>query len=259
LLVVAQQRWLVSFDNVHELSKKVSAWLCMLATGAATSSRKLFTDSDQAILRAKRPVIVTAVKNVVTAPDLLDRTITLSLPPIPSEKRKSEFAIEQEMRKEGVRGRIFGYILDGLVAALAGHSEVRVNMPRMADLFSWATAAEQGLGLESGSILAAFNEQQSQETAASVLETRFAQAIMELAAKGFCGTATEIAHRIQQGQTAQEVGNELSEIAPSLRKAGYVVDSHKSHGKKIFELSKQSAVVVPPITPIVAMPNTFQT
>ena len=95
---VGATAWLMSFDNADALSRKLSSWFCMLCTGAASANRKLFTDADQSLLRAKRPIIITAIANVVTAADLLDRTLTLLLPPIPAEQRKSEFAIAQELR-----------------------------------------------------------------------------------------------------------------------------------------------------------------
>ncbi len=184
LLVSAQQRWLVSFDNVDALSRKLSSLLCMLVTGAASANRKLFTDADQAILRAKRPIIITAIANVVTASDLLDRTLTLVLPQIPSDSRKSEYAIAQELRRDGVRGRIFGYVLNGVAAALAGHAAIkRDDMPRLADFFSWATAAEQGLAIPPGSTIDAFKQQAAEESL-HVEETQFGREIVKLCKRG---------------------------------------------------------------------------
>lgn len=238
LLVAAQLRWLVSFDNVSEISKKLSGLLCMLVTGAASANRKLFTDDAQSILKAKRPVVVTAIANVVTASDLLDRTLTLVLPTIPPENRKSEFAISQELRRDGVRGRIFGFILDGVAAALAGHANVqRDDMPRMADLFSWATAAEPAYGLEPGSAIEAVKRQASEESGHAV-ESPFAKAIIGLCREGFSGSAAEIAARIPElDLSARQVGSLLREIAPDLRRLGHYVKLRKSNGNKIVELS----------------------
>jgi hypothetical protein len=231
LLVAAQLRWLVSYDNVDQLNRKMSSLLCMLATGASSANRKLFTDDSQSILKAKRPVILTAIANVVTASDLLDRTLTLVLPVISPEHRKSEFAISQELRRDGVRGRILGFILDGVAAAIAGHAKVqRGDMPRMADLFSWATAAEPALGLKPGSAIEAL-KRQSREQSAEVTESQFARAIIKLSKKGWQGTATELAKQVELGQSAQKVGSDLREIAPDLRQQGYVVEFRRSNGE----------------------------
>jgi hypothetical protein len=236
MLVAAQQRWLMSFDNVDSLSRKLSSLLCMLVTGAASANRKLFTDADQSILRAKRPVVLTAIANVVTASDLLDRTLTLVLPPISADRRKSEFAIAQELRRDGVRGRIFGFILDGVSAALAGHANVkRDDMPRLADLFSWATAAEPAWGIPEGSAIESLKRQATEESQ-HVKDCQFGRELIELAKKGFSGTARELAAAIDYGLTPREIANELRVIAPDLRRNGLAVEFRKSNGAKLIEL-----------------------
>jgi hypothetical protein len=241
LLVSAQQRWLLSFDNVDDLNRKLSSLLCMVVTGAASANRKLFTDADQVILRAKRPVVITSIGNVVTASDLLDRTLTLTLPPIPPENRKSEFAIAQELRRDGVRGRIFGYILDGVSAALAGHASIeRDDMPRLADLFSWATAAEAGLGVPTGSAIAAFRQQQAEESALAT-ESEFAKSVIRLCKTGWSGTANDLADAVSSELGAQQISNSLREIAPDLRRAGHTIDFVKSNGKKLIRLGRTAA------------------
>ena len=240
LLVAAQLRRLLSYDNVDDLNRKMSSLLCMLATGAGSANRKLFTDSDQSILRAKRPIVLTAIANVVTASDLLDRTLTLVLPPIPPENRKSEFAIAQELRRDGVRGRILGYILGGVVSAMAGHASVsRDDMPRLADLFSWATAAETGLGQEAGSTIAAYRRQ-AQEESAHVVNSQLGAKIIELCGKSWKGTAAKLASEIGLGMSAQKTSNELREIAPDLRQTGYSIVFRKSNGIGVIELGAKA-------------------
>lgn len=242
LLVGAQLRWLMSFDNVPDLNRKVSALLCMIVTGAASTNRKLFSDDAQSILRAKRPIILTAIANVVTASDLLDRTLTLVLPTIPPENRKSEFAIAQELRRAGVRGRIFGFILDGVAAALAGHAAVqRDDMPRLADLFTWVTAAEPALGLPSGSAIEAL-KRQSVEESEHVTDSQFARAIVQLCEEGFDGIASDIVDRFPAlDLNFRQVGSQLREIAPDLRRQGYIVATRKSGNRRKIQLSTEPA------------------
>ena len=250
LLVAAQLRRLLSYDNVDSLNRKMSSLLCMVVTGAGSANRKLFTDADQSILRAKRPIVLTAIANVVEASDLLDRTLTLVLPPIPAERRKSEFAIAQELRREGVRGRILGYILNGVVAALAGHASVtRDDMPRLADFFSWATAAESGLGQETGSAITAYKRQAAEESA-HVVTSQLGAKIVELCNKAWNGTAGKLAEEIGIGLSARQIANHLREIAPDLRREGYSVRFKKTDGMRIIELGVRSpAVLVEVVTP----------
>lgn len=237
-LVAAQLRRVVSFDNVSELKRDFSNVLCMLVTGASLANRKLFTDDELSVLRAKRPILVTAIRNVVTASDLLDRTLSLSLPTISPENRMSEFAIAQELRRDGVRGRILGFILDGVVAALAGHASIkRDDMPRMADVFSWATAAEPAFGLDAGSAIEAIKRQATEESE-HALESVFALAIIELCKDGFEGSASELARELPHlDLSAREAASELREVAPDLRRQGYMIVFRRSRGRKIISLS----------------------
>jgi hypothetical protein len=240
-LVVAQLRWLVSYDNVDHLDRKVSSLLCMLATGASSANRKLFTDDQQSLLRAKRPIILTAIANVVEASDLLDRTLTLTLPVIAPENRKSEFAIAQELRRDGVRGRILGVVLDAVAAAHRGHAAVkRDDMPRLADLFSWATAAEPAFGLTPGSAIEAIKRQSAEESS-HVADDQFGRDVIKLAEAGWKGTAAELAGAMTVHVKPREASNRLREIAPDLRRNGVVVEFRKSNGSRIIELSKVAA------------------
>jgi hypothetical protein len=56
--------------------------------------------------------------------------------------------------------------------------------------------------------------------------------------KGFRGTPQELSERLNQRQTAREVGCNLREIAPDLRRAGYVVEFGRSNGKRFITLEK---------------------
>jgi putative DNA primase/helicase len=60
-------------------------------------------------------------------------------------------------RFDACEGALLGLILNGVAAALANIGTVHLNAPpRIADFARWATAAEPGLGLQSGAVLAAY-------------------------------------------------------------------------------------------------------
>lgn len=237
LLVAAQQKRLLSFDNLSVLEDKVSDLLCSLSTGAAEANRKLYSDADIAILRAKRPLILTSIEPVVVRQDLLDRTIAITLPPIAPENKKSEFEIAQDLRQEGVRGRIFGAILDGVAAALAGHSAVKIeDAPRMLDCFKWATAAESALGLDPGACMEAYRRQVDEDTEASISEDPFAQQIIALCQEGFNDTATKLAKKLCI--SINELKGKLYRIAPALRKRGYIVKRERTNRKRSIILGE---------------------
>jgi hypothetical protein len=52
--------------------------------------RQLYTDQDEVLFDAARPVILNGIEEIVTRPDLADRAVFLTLQPIPEEHRRPE-------------------------------------------------------------------------------------------------------------------------------------------------------------------------
>ncbi|MAG35850.1 MAG: DNA primase, partial [Dehalococcoidia bacterium] len=83
LMISAMNSWVTAYDNLSSLSKSLSNGLCRLATGGGIAVRELYTDTDEVILDAQRPVLLTSIPQIVTRPDLLDRSLPTELPAIP--------------------------------------------------------------------------------------------------------------------------------------------------------------------------------
>ena len=121
-------------------------------------------------------------------------------------------------------------------------------MPRLADFFSWATAAETGLEQEAGSTIDAYKRQAAEESA-HVVTSQLGAKIVELCAKGWKGTATSLAKEIAIGLSAREIGNELRGIAPDLRREGFSIRIRKSNGKQVIELGTKNTAGLVEVTP----------
>jgi hypothetical protein len=87
---------------------------------------------------AARPVMLNGIEDVVTRPDLADRALFLTLPPIAEAQRRAG----QELWREFKLAR--PYLLGALLDA-ASHG-LRM-LPRMADFAVWAAACETALWL----------------------------------------------------------------------------------------------------------------
>jgi hypothetical protein len=144
LFIAANNSHILAFDNVSDLPPRISDTLCRLATGGGFGTRRLYTDQDEVLFNACRPVILNGIEDIVTRPDLADRAVFLTLEPIPEERRRPE----QELRAafEAERPRILGVLLDAVVEGLKRLLETHLeNKPRMADFALWATACETAL------------------------------------------------------------------------------------------------------------------
>ena len=75
LFIAAGNGHVLAFDNLSGLPHWLSDALCRLASGGAFSTRRLFSDQDEILFAAARPIILNGIEEVITRPDLADRAI----------------------------------------------------------------------------------------------------------------------------------------------------------------------------------------
>jgi hypothetical protein len=155
LFIAATNGYVLAFDNVSRLQPWISDTLCRLATGGGFAVRQLYTDQDEVLFDATRPVILNGIEDMVTRPDLADRGIFLTLDPIPEGHRRPERALLAEFERE--RPRILGALLDVVAHGLKRLPSTSLDrLPRMADFALWATACE-GMLWDAGTFMNAYD------------------------------------------------------------------------------------------------------
>jgi hypothetical protein len=155
LIIAATNGWLIALDNLSHLSAWLSDALCRLATGSGFATRELYTDADETIFAAQRPIVLNGIEEVATRGDLLDRAIPLYLPTIPEEQRKDEQVFWQEF--EQASPQIFGALLDIVSSALQHLPTTTLSRkPRMADFALWSCAAANACGWTAQDFLDAY-------------------------------------------------------------------------------------------------------
>lgn len=155
LVIAATNGWLIALDNLSHLPDWLSDALCRLATGSGFATRELYTDADEAIFAAQRPIVLNGIEEVATRGDLLDRAIPLYLPTIPEDQRKDEQEFWAEF--EQARPQILGALFDIVSAALQHLPSTTLSRkPRMADFALWACAAADACGWTAQDFLTAY-------------------------------------------------------------------------------------------------------
>jgi hypothetical protein len=158
LLLAALNGWIVGFDNVSRIPDWLSDALCRVSTGAGFGTRQLYSDSEEFLINAKRPILLNSIEEVAVRGDLVDRTITVTVPVMETARRTEE---DLWRTYDLERPAILGVLLDVAVGALKSLPGVHPSrLPRMADFARWVTAAEPSLGWAPGSFLEVFAEQQ---------------------------------------------------------------------------------------------------
>jgi hypothetical protein len=143
MFVAANNSYLIAFDNFSDLPDWLSDMLCRLSTGGGFGTRQLYTDEDEMLFDAMRPVVLTCVDNVIIRGDLSDRTIFLTLLSIPENKRRHQREFWAAFDRD--KPAILGALLDIVSRGLRELPYVKLTeYPRMADFAEFATACEKG-------------------------------------------------------------------------------------------------------------------
>jgi hypothetical protein len=156
VMIAATNAWVLAFDNLSHLPTWLSDVCCRLATGGGFSTRELYSDAEEMLFDAQRPLILNGIEELVTRADLLDRAVILYLPAIPEEQRRPEAEFWRAFDEK--RPGILGALLDSVSLALRQVATVQLErLPRMADFAVWVTAGASALGFEPDVFLEAYS------------------------------------------------------------------------------------------------------
>jgi hypothetical protein len=250
LQLAARNGWICAFDNLSSIRDEMADALCRLSTGAAMAKRRLYTDADEELFSACRPIVANGIPALATRGDLADRAMVVILPVIASTRRRDEGTFWPAF--EAARPRLLGALLDAACCALRRHSAVKLDrLPRMADFAVWVEAAAPALGWPAGTFLEAF-EANRRGAVQDVLEAdKVAAAVLALIERegSWSGTSTELLAKIDEAATetqrkakgwprdATRMSGMLRRAAPALRQAGLTVEmsrkSDRTRGKLI--------------------------
>jgi hypothetical protein len=246
LLIAAVNGRVVALDNVSYVETDMADALCRVATGAGFGKRTLYSDLGETIIAVARPILLNGIPSLLARGDLADRSIAVTLPHIPDEKRLPESAVWAEFA--AAAPGILALLLDGMATALRRLPSLKLDrLPRMADFARLACAAGPAFGWKEADMLAAMeaNRKASVETvveADPIAET--VRAILtDLQGGKWEGTASKLLEAVNM-RVAAEVKNErnwpkdasrlsarLRRVAPALRRAGVEVTLPTSGGR----------------------------
>jgi hypothetical protein len=237
LMIAANNGFVICYDNLSGLSSELSDALCRLATGGGFSTRELYTNTEEVLFEAQRPVILAGIDAIATRADLADRALVLTLPPISDRKRRPEEDFWAAFHE--ARPKIFGALLTVAAGAL-GHSGSTpvAALPRMADFAKWIAAAEPALGWRRGTFLAAYRRNRGEAAASTIDADPVSIAAQKLVHHegAWDGSASELLARLADWagdrvvhgrswpKTANLLSNRLRRAAPALRAWGIEVD-----------------------------------
>ncbi len=251
LMIVASNSRLLAFDNLSGMPGWMSDALCRLVTGGGFSTRALFTNDEEAVFEAMRAIILNGIDDLVSRPDLGDRSLVLTLPAIPEERRAGQ---ELEARFAVEAPKLLGAVLDSLAGALAELPRATKDVeraPRMIEFARLGVAAERALGWPPGSFMQALTNNDSNLKGELFESDRVAVAVLKLMEDRdvWHGTATELLDELRLKvseetarskkwpRSAQALSSRLRRAAPLLRNEGIDVQSRRGR-RRVIELGR---------------------
>jgi hypothetical protein len=259
LLVAALNSWVLALDNLSGATPQLSDALCRLATGGALAGRKLYTDTEESAHNIQRPVILNGIDDLASRPDLAERCIHLTLPPLTTRTTEAELAVQFKQDAP----KIMAALLDGLVLALRDMATVNIGaLPRMADFAKWAAAGVPALGFTTEQFISAYQRNQAEAVALGLDSSAVACAIRSFAEQQghWKGTARELLSRLNQDAEADRnmpgwphspkgLQMILRRLAPSLRSIGIHVERNRDAVNQYLTLSCKPRAQLPQLPP----------
>lgn len=252
LFIAANNSHVLSYDNVSELKDWLSDSLCALATGGGFATRTLYTDEDEQLFDATRPIILNGVENFRTRHDLADRAIGMEFQPIPKQQRRLEKELWAKFDAEwpAILGALLDMAAHGLQMLPQTKSE---DWPRLADFAQWATACETALW-DAGTFRDAYAMNREQTTLSAIDDDAVAAALIGLMGderqiereggkRVWTGTTTELLQtltsRVDDKQAkskewptvARALTSCLERAKATLRQVGITIDHSRGRGK----------------------------
>ena len=237
--IAAANAQVCSFENLSSLSQDMQDALCILSTGGGYATRQLYTNGDEHVISSKRPVILNGINAVATAPDLIERVISVELPTIAAAKRQDEQTMEAAWQKD------YPAVFTGLLTLFADALELlpRVVIPaglkkRMLDYQRLGEAACMALGGKAGEFSQRLDSMHGDSLARGLESYGIAVGIQMLSARPegreWEGTYLQLLTELNRMQeidrsnwprSPRHLSGQVKRIAPALRRAGVTIEA----------------------------------
>lgn len=247
IYVAAANNWIVSLENLSNLTPEQQDAFCTLATGGGHAARELYTNGDEFVLETKRPVIMNGINQVATQPDLIERAISIEAPTIAAGDRLDEQTIAAKWVLD--YATVFAGVLDLFAKSLAILPTVVLDKKyRMADFQLLGEAVAQAMGHDAGHFTEVYGASVSDGIGRSMDTYGLANAMQLFMAERngeqwegtFLVLKTELealrgTDRSNWPKSPRGLAGQLKRIAPGLRQAGIVIEQlgRSTHGSSI--------------------------
>jgi hypothetical protein len=251
LAVAAKNARVLAYDNLSSVPAWLADAFCRLATGSGFATRALYTDDEEAIFDARRPIIINSIEEIATRGDMLDRAISTVMQRVEHPARES--ALNRSY--DEARPRLLGALCDIVSRALRDYGKDELpSLPRMADFAAWVIAAEPALGWAPGSFMAAYSRNQGDAVELELEAAAIGPALLAFLENRteWRGTATELLSELATRSTedakkrkgwpgnGRALSGALKRLGPALRRSrGWIVIDRRAKTTRYLAFTRE--------------------
>ena len=251
LMISASKSRILSFDNLSSLSVDDSDALCRISTDGSFSEKTLYTDADEYVIKACRPIIINGVNNCAAQADLADRIIDVELKRINDKDVVTDDDILNRFNM--MHPKLLGALFSIISVTLKNYETVTTPfLPRMAKAAKWITAAESGLGWNHCHFINEYRTNQIRLSMDSFDDNPLVQPIFDLLDRhpdaSWAGTPSELYGQLTRNmadripldwpKSTEAMSRKLNTMIPMLQKIGLQIENSRTSKGRIISLSK---------------------
>jgi hypothetical protein len=284
IVAAAANTHVLTADNRSKLSAEQQNLVCQIATGAEITLREFYGQTNTVRVAIARPLMITSIHHVLTAPDAVDRSVAIEVrPPRNGYLAAAAIMTDFEQRLPQTVGDLV-VLLSAVLYALPGIAPQRQWRHRMVEFSQTGEAMTQAAGEPVGGFLD--NLENARRTGArdyaegdaflvSLLATLHARGAIAPKASVLPSTRSwrdapgwaaidrgnDIVFATRPGALRKllaptfgagpllptndrELAGALVRVAPTLAALGIAMNEHQSGGRKIFSLTFPLAATV---------------
>jgi len=255
-VVAAAGSWVVVLDNLSAVQPWLSDALCRAVTGDGAVKRQLYTDSDVAVLKFRRCVVMTSIDAGVLRGDLAERMLPIELDRIDPTSRRTEADILERFATN--HGELLGALLDLLAEVLTVLPAIELDeLPRMADFARVLAAVDKVTGWNTLAPYLGVGTELAEDVIDADPVAQAVVALVESEGK-WSGTASDLLKKITNLDARlpkdwptqpNALSGRLKRAATALRATGIVVEQGDGRDRRTWHLSSTSDVGRAPSSP----------
>jgi hypothetical protein len=233
LSVALNKNGMIVYDNIgSRMPQDISDVFCIATTKGYRTSRKLYTNDEESVLRLDSSIVFTSIHLDKMNDDLINRTIFIETSKFnKDQKRKRELILNEEFKKDlpYILGGIFSSISEALkIYSTLDNLYVEDESIRMLDFAIFGEALSRVWGNKEMKFFEAYSNMQEIKTSEGINESTTLTTLVSYmkSTKEYYGPASKLLQNLNDYYISSGIGTDTT----------YLISNPTSFAKKLKEM-----------------------